>query len=166
MPEVLERAGWRPAKIRTRNERKAPEVTTGRDLTPAQRAICAKYGANFSPIDPMLKVGININLRTGLQPLNGLRHPQAGDTCGWYLWAGEGLTEDPDFFVPLHAVHLADWCPLVLPYLALPPGWRFLIAEGHEDVWFDAALLSVEPNLNPNNVMAHGEADDSGTRSR
>lgn len=22
-----------------------------------------------------------------------------------------------------------------------PPGWRFLIAPGHEDVWFDASLL-------------------------
>lgn len=141
-------------------------MTSTRDLTPAQRAICAKYGARFSPIDPKLKVGVNVNLRTGLQPLNGLRHPQEGDTCGWYLWAGEELTEAPDFFVPLHAIHLADWCPLVLPYLALPPGWRFLIAEGHEDVWFDAALLSVEPTSHSNNVQTHGGGDDSGTRPR
>ena len=35
----------------------------------------------------------------------------------------------------LHAVHLADHCPSVLPYLGLPPGWRFLIAPGYEDVW-------------------------------
>ncbi len=27
--------------------------------------------------------------------------------------------------------------PEVLPYLALPPGWRFLIADGYEDGWFD-----------------------------
>jgi hypothetical protein len=30
-----------------------------------------------------------------------------------------------------------------MKYLALPPGWRFLIATNHEDVWFDAALLDV-----------------------
>jgi hypothetical protein len=139
-------------------------VTSGRDLSLAQRAICAKYGADFSPIDPTLKVGININLRTGLQPLNGLRHPQEGDTCGWYLWAGEELSEAPDFFVPLHAVHLADWCPLILPYLALPPGWRFLIAEGHEDVWFDPALLSVDSTTHLNDVAAQGKEDEPGAR--
>ena len=27
--------------------------------------------------------------------------------------------------------------------LGLGPGWRFLIAPGHEDVWFDANLLNV-----------------------
>ena len=48
----------------------------------------------------------------------------------------------PIFFVPLHVVHLDEWCPEVKKYLGLPPGWRFLIAEGHEDVWFDESLLT------------------------
>ena len=26
----------------------------------------------------------------------------------------------------------------------LPPGWRFLIAPGHEDVWYDGSLLDPE----------------------
>ncbi|WP_422652960.1 immunity protein Imm33 domain-containing protein [Archangium sp.] len=42
--------------------------------------------------------------------------------------------------IPLVA-HLADWCPLALKFLGLPPGWRFLVAEGHEDVWEDPTLL-------------------------
>lgn len=30
-------------------------------------------------------------------------------------------------------------------YLALPPGWRFVIgADGYEDVWYDASLLATE----------------------
>ena len=29
----------------------------------------------------------------------------------------------------------------VLPYLGLAPGWRFLLAPGHVDVWFDPATL-------------------------
>ncbi|WP_441294952.1 immunity protein Imm33 domain-containing protein [Massilia antarctica] len=29
----------------------------------------------------------------------------------------------------------------VVPYLSLPPGYRFQIADGYEDVWFDPALL-------------------------
>ena len=30
-----------------------------------------------------------------------------------------------------------------LPYLGLAPGWRFLIAPGYEDVWYDEKLLLV-----------------------
>jgi hypothetical protein len=41
----------------------------------------------------------------------------------------------------LHAAHLEDELPEVLSFLALPPGWRFLIAPGHEDVWYDGTLL-------------------------
>ena len=77
-----------------------------------------------------------------MSPINGLRHEPVGDTNGWYIWAGPELSQDPDFFTPLHVHHLGEWCPQVLPYLALPPGSRFLIAEGYEDVWHDEALLS------------------------
>lgn len=32
--------------------------------------------------------------------------------------------------------------PEVLPYLELPPGYRFIIdGKGYEDVWFDESLL-------------------------
>jgi hypothetical protein len=31
----------------------------------------------------------------------------------------------------------------VLPYLALPPGWRFFLATGVEDAWYDPKLLDV-----------------------
>jgi hypothetical protein len=30
-------------------------------------------------------------------------------------------------------------------YLALPAGWRFLLAPDHEDVWFDVNLLDGQP---------------------
>jgi len=88
------------------------------------------------------KVGAARNVREGVWPMNGFRYPAAGDTSGWFLWAGRALSGDPGFFVPLDAEHLADWCPIVLPYLGLPPGWRFLLAPGHEDVWYDENLLA------------------------
>jgi hypothetical protein len=91
------------------------------------------------------KVGISRNVRSGLLPINGLRHPPVGDTTGWYIWSGEGNPpSDPDFFVPLHVEHLMEWCPLVIPYLGLPPGWRFLLTGEHEDVWNDASLLDAD----------------------
>ena len=114
------------------------------DFEREQRNVCKRYGATFTPLDPESKVGIALNVKANVLPLNGLRHPQEGDTSGWYLWAGEDLSDDPDFFKPLHASHIVRWNERLLPYLGLPPGWRFLIADGYEDVWFDESLLSVD----------------------
>lgn len=107
-----------------------------------QRDVCARFGAEFVACDPNLKVGISQNVKDGLRPINGLRIVPEGDTCGWYIWAGEEWSDAPDFFVPLHVEHLEQWAPLVLPYLGLPPAWRFLVAEEYEDVWEDAELLA------------------------
>ena len=74
-------------------------------------------------------------------PINGLRHPPDRGTSGWFVWAGDEIDEGVDFFRPVHVAHLAELHPEVVPYLALPPGWRFQVAPGHEDFWFDGALL-------------------------
>ncbi len=107
-----------------------------------QQAICDRFGAPYLSAASHLKVGIAANVRTGLLPLNGLRHPPEHETTGWYIWAGEELPEADDFFQPLHVQHLAEWCPSVLPYLGLGAGWRFLLAPDHEDVWRDPSLLN------------------------
>ena len=88
-------------------------------------------------------MGIANNFSAGLLPLNGLQHPATETTSGWYLWAGEELSEADDFFKPIHGYHLLESNAVVLKYLALPPGWRFLVAGDYEDVWFDAKLLEV-----------------------
>lgn len=108
-----------------------------------QRIVCEKYGARYCPIDPASKMGVAENVKSGLLPINGLRHPPTLDTNGWYLWAGEEFSTDPDFFKPLHAHHVFEWSPSVERMLALPPGFRFLIAPEYEDVWFDESLLEV-----------------------
>jgi hypothetical protein len=106
-----------------------------------QRELCARVGAPFvgAPFDQ--KTGVARNLRTTLLPINGLRHPPEGDTTGWYLWAGEEFSSSPDFFEPLHTEHLVEWRPEVIKYLGLPPGWRFLIAQDYEDIWYDPSLI-------------------------
>ncbi len=79
-----------------------------------------------------------------LIPTNGLRHPPEEGTCGWYIWGGDELSEAADFFSPIHVQHLGDYLPNILPYLDLPPGYRFLIDnKGRKDVWFDQSLLDV-----------------------
>lgn len=109
----------------------------------SQKKICEKYGVDHYLSPPNLKVGIALNVQERITPINGFRHPPEGDTTGWYIWAGEELSADPNFFKPLHVEHLSDWCPEVQKYLGLPPGWRFLIAGEYEDVWYDESLLDV-----------------------
>ena len=108
-----------------------------------QKNICERYNVAFVDTPSFLKVGISLNVKEGLKPVNGLRHPPQGDTSGWYIWAGEELSEDPNFFLPLHIEHLEEWCPEIIKYLGLPPGWRFLSAPGYEDVWEDKSLLKI-----------------------
>jgi hypothetical protein len=78
------------------------------------------------------------------QPLNGLRHPPESGTSGWFVRAGDDIDQSDDaFFAPLHVSHLESRHPGLIRYLALPPGWRFQVAPDHEDVWFDASLLTL-----------------------
>lgn len=111
------------------------------NLMELQARTAQRFGAIPDIPSPDLKVGIAQNVSSGLQPLNALRHPSRSGTSGWYIWAGEELSQKPDFFAPLHVSHLSDWCPDLLPYLGLPPGWCVLLAPGYEDVWFDGQFL-------------------------
>lgn len=114
-----------------------------RNLELLQRSKCQQFGAEFLKVLPTDQLGIAENVRSGLLPLHGLRHrPEAG-TCRWYVWAGEELSNSPDFFQPLHISHIHEWCPQIESFLGLAPGWRFLIADKYEDVWFDPSLLKM-----------------------
>ena len=107
-----------------------------------QQAVCVQFGSAFVPPDVESKVGIAL-ATLGDAPLNAMRHPPEGNACGWYIWGGEVLSQDTDFFQPLHVHHLAEYCQTILPYLALAPGWRVLLAPGQIEVWHDPELLKI-----------------------
>lgn len=102
-----------------------------------QLELCRRYGVSPVAIAPGDKLGIALNVRSGLLPINGVRTRPEGGTCGWYIWAGERMSQAQDFFQPLHVEHLVEWCEPAMRFLLLPPGWRFLIAGDHVDAWFD-----------------------------
>jgi hypothetical protein len=113
-----------------------------RGLPLRQRAICERYDAVFDP-PPESRAGVALHTM-GQLPLNGLRHRPKAEVSGWYLWGGEDLRENDDFFQPICVRHLDELCPAALDFLALPPGWRFQTdGLGYVDVWFDGALLEV-----------------------
>lgn len=108
----------------------------------AQKLICAKYEAALWLTLPDEIIGVAENLNLEATILNGLRHNPTKGTAGWYLWAGEELSADPDFFKPIHMMHLRDRRPDIIQYLGLGPGWRFLVVpnEDHIDVWHDKTI--------------------------
>ena len=86
-------------------------------LERSQKEICERYGVSYYPSPPDMKMGISLNVREGITPINGLRHPPEGDTTGWYIWAGEALPGDPEFFKPVQVKHFqigVQWCKSTL----------------------------------------------------
>jgi hypothetical protein len=110
-----------------------------------QRAKCEHVGAPFfgAPADAVVGVAEGID-KPGVV-LNGLRHAPSAASSGWYIWPGAiEPTSAADYFAPIHLDHLSLLCPRVVPFLGLPPGWRFLIADDYEDVWFDPPIALVD----------------------
>ena len=104
-----------------------------------QRNVCQRFGAEYIPPEASQNVGISLGSLENV-PLHAVRLIPENGTCGWYIYGGEYST-DADFYQPLHVAHLVERCPNIVPYLALPPGWRVLLAPDYEDVWFDGELL-------------------------
>ena len=99
----------------------------------AQVAVCRKYALPVIPPEDMVAVAIPT---IGKMPIHGSRIilPKDGN-ISWFIHCGE-FSDADDFYQPLHAAHLQEMLPLVVKYLGLPPGSRFIIDDqGYEDVW-------------------------------
>lgn len=117
-----------------------PEITSMSDITSLQKDLCTARGYEYVPVSLDSMLGFAAKTQ-GQTPVNGLRHAPTGDTNGWYVWCGQELSQEPDFFDPLHTQHLLERCPEAIRFLALPPGCRFFVAGDYVDVWFDESLL-------------------------
>lgn len=110
------------------------------NLESKQKEVCLKFNSPYQFCDLKLKVGISKSVKSGAQPIHGLRVKEENGTSGWYIWTGD-WSDESDFFVPLHGEHLIDWAEIILPYLGLSEGWRFIITNTYEDVWEDPKLV-------------------------
>jgi len=102
-----------------------------------QREICERYGSPVIYPNEHLKIGVALQTK-GKLPVRGDRLQPENGTDGWYIWAGDDFSEDPDFYQPVHIVHLHEIWPELIPYLALAPGYHFVIDDkGYEDIWYE-----------------------------
>jgi hypothetical protein len=69
-------------------------------VTDAQKALRARFGVHPEAVDLGAKVGISRSVREGRVPSNGMRQPPEEGTTGWFIWAEEELSDEPDFFLP------------------------------------------------------------------
>ncbi|MEO1702098.1 MAG: hypothetical protein AAFR71_08580 [Pseudomonadota bacterium] len=108
-----------------------------------QKAVCLQFGSKFEPSfeDEKLGLALLVPVTENHYYLNGVRHQKDQGTCGWFIWNGNIFEERAEFFQPIHVTHLWKRLPMVLPYLGLAPGWRFLIANDHVDVWYDENIV-------------------------
>ncbi len=107
------------------------------DIAKKRAHLAERFGYVPCAAPPHEKIGIARTVIAGQLPIHGVRCLPENGTTGWYIWSGDTMSEESDFFLPIHVAHLEEYCPDAVPYLELPPGWRFLVAPGHEDVWFD-----------------------------
>ncbi len=114
---------------------------SAQQIEDVQRAFCLKQAARYAATPGNTKTGFALSTK-GQLPVNGLRHPPEKETSGWYIWCGQEFSDAADFFAPLHTRHLYEDHPELVKLLGLAPGYRFLLAGDHLDVWYDASLLN------------------------
>lgn len=111
------------------------------NILPSQADVCGRF--KVQPILPLDHDRLGIAMSTlHLNLINGMRIPALSGLSGWFIFGGSDASEAEDFYSPLCVRHIAKHCDLAVPYLCLPPGWRFQIdSNGYEDVWYDELLL-------------------------
>lgn len=111
-----------------------------------QKRVCSELGVALFSSPPGVIAGVADDVFQGVLPINGLRHPPIGGTSGWYIWAGGEPGGAADYFKPTHVAHILEEIPMVVAFLGLPPGYRFLTDGSYKDIWFDPELLIVQEN--------------------
>ena len=90
------------------------------NLEITQVSICKRFSVKPLATLDLFKVGIALNIRSGLQPVNGLRLNPKGDSSGWYIlweeldkWANDiGLIQNiitvKPFYLPEYSIGIKD----------------------------------------------------------
>lgn len=106
------------------------------ELIAEQKLLCEEFESAYIQVsgDDVIAIAVQT---LDQDPIVGIRKkkPETDENISWYIYGGE-LQEGADFFETMTVRELQDVIPDVLPYLALEPGFRFMIdGDDYEDVW-------------------------------
>lgn len=98
-----------------------------------QNKLCQENKCQFMPPRPDRKVAISEGVYEGL-PVQGVRYPSPEHMSGWWLTTDQ-YDGNVDSLQVVHMYHLTAKRPDLIPYIALPYGYRFDSSSGV--VWPD-----------------------------
>lgn len=110
-------------------------------LSDAQFAVCKEKKVKPQRPWAFARALVGGSLQPDVWPVYGVRsqpRPDHGD-CGWTFWTGDSdmsRAAKKSKFEIIEVQGLGARCPAVVPYLALPPGWAFVLGpDGYADVY-------------------------------
>ena len=119
-------------------------------ISPTQLDACAKLGVRPQRplLVPFVQCLVSRNVTNDARPLYGARwppNPERSD-CGWIFWAGDPdieVVDQAEGFDIVAVTQIKQRSDLAWKYLALPPGWAFVVgADNTEDAYQDPELLA------------------------
>lgn len=110
-------------------------------LSADQLEVCRRHAVKPQRPWAFARALVGGSVRPDTWPVYGARAQPRRDRgdCGWTFWTG-----DPDMskaakkskFQIIDVARVGEHCPAVIPYLALPPGWAFVLGpDGFADVY-------------------------------
>jgi hypothetical protein len=118
-------------------------VDRGREprIPRAQLAVCKRTGVKPHRPAAFLQLLVSKNVSDSSDPVYGVRKSPRQDRgdVGWTIWAGSkgiGETAKKDGFSIIRVQEIAQYNKRVGDYLALPPGWGFVLGKNdYEDIY-------------------------------
>lgn len=111
------------------------------DISKIQKDCCNNYNAEYRPVKKEQLVVISKGVYEGTAPIEGVRYTAPKHMSGWWLTTDE-YNGDVNSLITVHYEHVAEKCPEVAIYMALPSGYRFTLGSESEHVWFDKEVLN------------------------
>ena len=103
-----------------------------------QHEVCARTGARFTPPRPDQLVVVSEGVFEG-DSVKAVRYPSPEHMSGWWM-VTDRYTGEVNSMRQEHMYHLTYRRPDLVPYIALPFGYRFDLTH-HEDIWLDKEAL-------------------------
>ena len=115
-----------------------PGATSTLSYWRSQTEVCHRVGAPFAPAHAHQMAAISEGVLRAGSTVYGVRYRAPSHMSGWYLYNDE-YNGDVKTLQVVHLYHVAANRPDVVPYLALPAGYRIAVGDNGDEVTFDGS---------------------------